>query len=172
MQDRIEGYLAFVCLFFDYLYHGLTVHAATGWFVTITWFTLEVVVTNDRTSAPTMGTELLMAIDSGINHLGSWHLLQLYLSFERPGFSPILETIHEFTHHTGLNHLLHRSCKLRLNGTAIFDQALIAFFTATEIRKYPTLTPRHALSPAAPTPHSALHERTIFASNSQPSFVI
>lgn len=71
MQDRVEGYLAFVRLFFGCLYRGLTVHAATGWFVTIT---LEVVVTDDRTSAPTMGTELLMAIDSGINHLDSWHL--------------------------------------------------------------------------------------------------
>lgn len=75
VQDRIQGYLAFVCrfIFFDCLCHDLTFRVVTGWFVTITWSTLKVFVTDDPTSAPIMGTKLLVALDSGINDLGSWH---------------------------------------------------------------------------------------------------
>lgn len=38
---------------------------------------LEGFVTDSSTSAPIMGIELLLVVDSGINRLGSWHFSQL-----------------------------------------------------------------------------------------------
>jgi len=107
-------------------------------------FTLDVVTDDDPVSEPTMGTESFRRV---IHSKSSSVLVHgIFCNFksvsERPGFRPTLETIHEyeFTHHEGLNHLPHRSSKLRHNCDHHIRSSIFttAFFTTIKIRKYPT----------------------------------